>query len=218
MLDLFRRHQARVGAERLAEGDVLGAAAAAQERHGELVGNQLERLRDEGRLGCAAGCSHCCNLEVNASFPELARLRGFVEERFSPEERAALLERLRTHRPGSPCALLVDGLCSAYEARPLACRGWNSADSEACRLAALAPSRAPTIPVHRKVRDTALALAESLRDAAADRGLDSAALDLRLGLLGLLEGGEEAVERWLDGERLPPDWHSSGDLPPAAAG
>ena len=214
-LELFRRHQGRCALASLQAGDVVGAAVAAAERNHELVADRLERLREEGRLACASGCSHCCTLEVNASLPELARVHAFVEGSFSADERAALRERLESWSPGDRCALLVEGRCSAYEARPMACRGWNSADSEACRLAAESGSASPSIPVHREVRDTALALSESLRDAAAALDLDASAVDLRRALIGLLDGGEELVQAWLRGERLPGNWIDDPPEPPA---
>jgi hypothetical protein len=56
----------------------------------------------------------------------------------------------RGHRSHPRCPLLVDDRCVGHPARPLACRGWNSADAQACREAA-AGARVP-VPVDVRLR------------------------------------------------------------------
>ncbi|MEI9986538.1 MAG: hypothetical protein WDN69_27225 [Aliidongia sp.] len=47
------------------------------------------------------------------------------------DETAALGDEMRI-AGGLPCALLADGVCSVYEARPLTCRAIYSYDRAAC--------------------------------------------------------------------------------------
>jgi hypothetical protein len=94
---------------------------------------------------CAAGCSHCCSLDVPMSRPEGEALVAWLRDNRSADDIAAIRDRLRgwlawyrtdyprlvasgVSRPQAffrhapKCALNVDGLCSAYPARPIACR------------------------------------------------------------------------------------------------
>ena len=68
-----------------------------------------------------------------------------------------------------PCPALVDGACAAYTARPLACRGWNSTDADACAAALRTVDRVPRIPARTRLRavhgTTAAALARGLGSA-----------------------------------------------------
>lgn len=109
---------------------------------------EVARSNDErgGRIACQAGCSWCCQMRVTLTVPEVARLtqrlhcnpreleqlQGMVKavdnltHGLNDEERGALRVE---------CPLLQDGKCTAYDARPLECRGYNSRDANACRLA-----------------------------------------------------------------------------------
>jgi Fe-S-cluster containining protein len=88
-------------------------------------------------LACGNGCSWCCHLHVDAKAPEIFLIADYVKDILAPapEEIDALKQRLTTVAartegldPGRralakiPCALLVDGRCSVYKVRPLACR------------------------------------------------------------------------------------------------
>lgn len=100
------------------------------------------RLIGDAPIACGRGCSHCCHNWVDAtpaevlfaakSLPEeqrpraieaVERLCGRTEGR-PFEERAAMV---------TPCPLLEEDSCSAYEVRPIVCRSAVSADAEACR-------------------------------------------------------------------------------------
>lgn len=211
---------ARTGAS-LADGtqaSMLHGARAALESNDALVAAHVAELRASSRLACASGCAHCCHVDVSASFPEIANLASFIEATFTDEAIAALKERLdvqcasdRTLGPwrrstsSRRCSLLVDDACSAYEARPLACRGWNSADVAPCIVAFENPGSPPSIPVHRRIRDTALDVAGGIRDGAREHGLDDSPLDLPVALRALLAEGDDLISRWLAGRRLPPE-------------
>ena len=132
-------------ADRQALSDVLQAAAEYAERSYEKM-----KPPDPGRRphACKAGCSYCCHMRVVTTVPEIIALANFIALNFSAEAIAALRQRVietdeRTHGLSDEqwgvghhrCPLLVDGKCSAYTARPLECRGYNSTDVEACRAA-----------------------------------------------------------------------------------
>jgi hypothetical protein len=88
-------------------------------------------------------------MRVVATVPEIIALTHFVVSNFSSEAIAALRQRVietdkHTHGLSDEqwgaghyaCPLLVNKKCSAYAARPLDCRGYNSVDVESCRAAA----------------------------------------------------------------------------------
>ncbi len=90
-----------------------------------------------GQIHCRRGCSNCCTLAVNCSYPEalvassallaahLPRLQQHVFHLVTLAQSASSLPAwLRAHRAGSGgCPLLdPDGTCTIYAARPLTCR------------------------------------------------------------------------------------------------
>jgi len=105
--------------------DRLAAALAADYRAGG------------GLIHCGKGCSCCCSLVVNCTFPEALLLAGGLDEgllqhidRYTERLKgllggvAALQDYLRLHRRESGgCPLLgADGACLEYARRPLSCR------------------------------------------------------------------------------------------------
>jgi uncharacterized protein len=216
-----RRAQMTRTLAHLRETDAGAAAVArsgadAGQRHDDLVRARVAELESSGGIACAAGCSHCCSLDVTATFPEIARVASFIEATFGTERRAGLVARIEARvddtdpltareRAGGnrPCVLLEDRRCSVYEARPLACRGWNSSDERACFVAVSFPLEPPSIPVNALIRTTALDLARGISDGVRESGLDDAALDLPRALLGVLGRLDDATGEWLDGRVLP---------------
>jgi hypothetical protein len=94
---------------------------------------------------CREGCHWCCRLSVIVTAPEVLYLAEYVRQTFDADRLASLRERLASvekeiqgmdpvarARHGPYCALLVDGRCTAYDARPVKCRSWFSYDVEAC--------------------------------------------------------------------------------------
>jgi Fe-S-cluster containining protein len=148
-------------------------------------------------LACLPGCAWCCHLTVVVSVPEVMRLAEHLRQTLSPAALDALQARCearaaerktvsivrweRTRR--EPCVLLVDNQCSAYEARPLACRAANSVDAKACEAGHADNSRSipaylPQLAIYGQTRDL---IGQSLRTRGGPGPLElSAALAIVL--------------------------------------
>jgi Fe-S-cluster containining protein len=163
----------------------------------ELADEFTNRYAREWRLdepACRAGCSHCCTLRVDVTVAELAHLLDVIRSEWAPDAVQALRDRIEVvwHRRESlpvrarrearvPCPLLVDGHCSVYAARPLACRAWHAFDADACRADAAAPNtRDIAYNPHRLgiAHSVALGAAAALREA----GVAPSHVDLLTGL------------------------------------
>lgn len=95
---------------------------------------------------CTKGCAWCCNQPVFAMDYELNYLQNFINEKLSPElkKRIALragekrnrlsgFDEARLLKSKYSCALLENDVCTAYSARPVACRIYLSSNLESCR-------------------------------------------------------------------------------------
>ncbi len=139
-------------------------------------------------IACRAGCAWCCHLPVMASPPEV-RLAWAQARRTLPAETldaiAAEARVLDTSVP-RPCPFLVEDRCSVYAARPLACRGWNSTDADACRRAYALGYDGVEIPVHARLRSTFANAGDAIARGIADRGGDGVVI-LRAELAELID-------------------------------
>jgi len=90
-----------------------------------------------GAIHCSKGCSGCCSLVVNCTFPEAMLVAASLDQeqharlnlqipriKEAADSSASLKEWLRGYRFGAgPCPFLnPDGACGVYAARPLSCR------------------------------------------------------------------------------------------------
>lgn len=155
-------------------------------------------------LACKVGCKHCCSARVEAIEPEVFRIVREISSR-SPEEINALIERLRAYvampsdvapwQRRTPCAFLVDDLCSIYEVRPSVCRKAHSQNVAACA------ENAPEIPQSLNIVLGADALMKGTADAYREIGLPASGHDLGTAvLIALTDPTAEA--RWLSGEAV----------------
>jgi len=75
-------------------------------------------------LTCAAGCAACCHQRIGVFEVEAAVLREALAELAitDPERRARVRRQADDPAAEGRCALLLDGRCAVYAARPLICR------------------------------------------------------------------------------------------------
>ena len=108
-----------------------------------LQEKSLHRAPEKENLACEKGCSYCCHLFVSASAPQVFSVANYIRENCG--DLGAEIERIRVAEKTTraldpeqrlaghhPCALLVDGQCVAYPARPVICRMCCSLSLAAC--------------------------------------------------------------------------------------
>jgi Fe-S-cluster containining protein len=153
------------------------------------------------RLACCAGCSYCCRKPgVLATVPEFLRIIDRVRSTFGEPGLHDLTERARLYESrlngrhfddpvddSVPCPLLVQDRCSVYDIRPLVCRGYNSTDVNACRLAHADP--AARVPIFAVIKDVADGTSVGVAQALKTVGLNDALVDLGTALGLALSAG-----------------------------
>jgi Fe-S-cluster containining protein len=177
-----------------------------------------EAVCGERPIACAAGCPHCCVLNVSILLSEGMIIADWLRERLPPTALAALRGRLAAHcrrvrwmedderiTKQVACPLLdADGNCTIHPVRPLVCRAVASFDRTSCREAFN-----PAITDEERLVSADL-LRQTLFDEAfmaqaralLHRGLDDRSIELGSGVLAFLEH-PELREKLFSGERLP---------------
>ncbi|HEX4737727.1 MAG TPA: YkgJ family cysteine cluster protein [Allosphingosinicella sp.] len=160
-------------------------------------------------IACRKGCSHCCNIWVDAMPPEVF----YAVKAMAPAQRRAALEAVQRAcgitvgrsfddrgDMVTPCPLLSGDLCSVYAARPINCRTAVSADADICKRSYLDVSGEdiPTPMVWIALRQ---GYGLALEGAMIHAGLAPEAHEwneaLRLAL-----GDADAEARWLNGANV----------------
>lgn len=178
---------------------------------------------------CSKGCSFCCHLVNVVNIPEVFLLihwtcqslgeQGFrdlsnrVEEAFARWQEVPA-ERRYEHR--WRCPVLIggdtDGTCSAYDARPMTCRGWNSVRLGPCQ----AQYEAPGTPGVGKTEINAIQwlMATSI-DHGIEKGLELAGIDscgvYLIPALHIALSHPDVAARWLAGEPVFAEAHAPKD-------
>ena len=169
-------------------------------------------------LDCAAGCPHCCVLNVATLLPEGMVIAGWLRYRLESSELENLRGRLAAHRSWArwmddeeriirkaSCPFLNGaGLCAIHPVRPLVCRAVASSDRNACRKA-FDPtiSDRPRLVASDMVRQAAYDAAfTALAQALENAGLDDRSMELGTAVLAFLEEPDCHVH-FLSGKRLP---------------
>jgi Fe-S-cluster containining protein len=97
------------------------------------------------RIDCKKGCEWCCHQPVFALDYELAYLNDFISRNFSEETQIEIKKRAQNKNDKLSmlnetdllnskfsCPLLEKGACTAYSARPMACRIYLSGNVNSC--------------------------------------------------------------------------------------
>lgn len=102
-------------------------------------------IKEETQVYCKKGCSWCCYQPVYALSHEVIYLKEFIKGNFTEPEAKGILEHAmeKDKKVGNlkddallnskySCPLLKNGVCMAYEARPMACRIYLSLNLKSC--------------------------------------------------------------------------------------
>lgn len=165
------------------------------------------RLIGDAPIACGRGCSHCCHSWVDAtpaevlfavkSMPEAQRQRAAEAVGRTCRQTAGKGFDARSAMV-TPCPLLEDHACSAYNARPIVCRSAVSADADACRRSYLELS-GESLPVPTVWRTMGQGYAIALEGAILHSGLVATHREWNESLRIAL-GDASAEARWLSGE------------------
>jgi len=196
-------------------GRIDAAALSRAVAHAAAAAEAVCRNRP---MACAAGCPHCCVLNVAVLLPEGLAIAAMLQAQLAPAALDSLRQRLATHSSWvrwmddeertartAYCPLLdAAGRCTVHPVRPLSCRGIASLDSSCCREAfnPVISDQERLVPadlLRRMVYDEAFrALARALRSS----GLSDRSIDLVEGLRAFLER-PGCRELYLSGGELP---------------
>jgi Fe-S-cluster containining protein len=169
----------------------LGALRAlenSQQRHDD----RIAAASDVGTLACRAGCTWCCYFTVDVRAAEVFRILDFVEQSFTPEEKARVYGEvransaaLRTLSEGErvtrnvKCPFLNEGRCTVYKARPQSCRNYHATNVAGCRQSYEEPENLNIDPDFAPgVYQVGSAHVEAVSAAMRDAGYDVNAYEL----------------------------------------
>lgn len=166
------------------------------------------------KLACERGCNYCCHQRVELRPYEAFVLAEHIRVRMSTAQQADVKTKLTANlariaplvplqhtQMGIPCALLVDGVCSVYEARPAACRKYYSLSVDTCRTAFLRPTEPLSGPLENDaLRLAGNAVALGYARGVEESGRDAARYELHAALLEALNN-PKVVKRYRDGKK-----------------
>lgn len=181
---------------------------------------RLERAQDtvisttKLELACARGCNYCCHQRVEIRPYEAFVLADHIRARMTQAEQLDVKRRLAANaahiaplaalqhtQAGIPCALLIDGACSVYEARPAACRKYYSLSVVTCRSAFEKPAEPLVGPLEDDdLRLAGNAVALGFAKGVEESGRDANRYELHAALLAALEN-PKAARRYRDGKK-----------------
>lgn len=165
---------------------------------------------------CRKGCNYCCYYRVVARPYEVLAIVDHVRHSFAPTLRGQVVARAEANaakiRPMTArqqiatniqCAFLVDGTCSIYPVRPLACRNFHATDVKGCRSTYEHPEDLEGAPnaFVPDARDIAEGMTEGFHGAAHVNDLDTAAYELTTAFVEAM-GNPSCMKRFRKGKRV----------------
>lgn len=157
-------------------------------------------------IACRRGCSHCCQMWVDASPAEVLYIAKQMNGGTKTRAAASVSKTITVTGSMSfderysqilSCPMLVGGECSVYATRPLACRSATSADAAICERAYnLQSNEQIPLPVPYYLVGSGYRIA--IAGAAMKAGLRSQSVELNAGL-NVAFATPDAEQLWLSG-------------------
>jgi Fe-S-cluster containining protein len=207
---------------------VLRALESSQRRHDA----RIAAAPDVGTLACRSGCTWCCYFTVDVRAAEVFRILDFVEQSFTPEEKARVYAEVRANSVALrnlgegervtrnvKCPFLNEGRCTAYAARPQSCRNYHATNVAGCRQSYEEPENLDIDPDFAPgVYQAGGAHVEAVSAAMREAGYDvnayelNCALDAALSDPGARERFESKLKPFagLGGEEVPAEFDDLG--------
>jgi Fe-S-cluster containining protein len=225
--DILEQEHARARDE-IRDLGVLRALESSQVRHDA----RIAAAPDIGTLACRSGCTWCCYFTVDVRAAEVFRILDFVEQSFTPGEKARVYGEVRANsvalrRLGEgervtrnvKCPFLNEGRCTAYAARPQSCRNYHATNVAGCRQSYEEPENLDIDPDFAPgVYQAGGAHVEAVSAAMREAGYDvnayelNCALDAALSDPGARERFESKLKPFagLSGEEVPTEFDDLG--------
>jgi Fe-S-cluster containining protein len=203
---------------------VLRAFENSQRRHDVRIAS----APDVGTLACRAGCSWCCYFTVDVRAAEVFRILDFIEQSFTPEEKARVFAEVRANSGvlrtlgeaeratlNVKCPFLAQGRCGIYEARPQTCRNYHATNAAGCQQSYEEPKNLDIDPDFAPgVYQAGAAHVDAISAAMSDAGYDASVYELSCALDAALAdpGARRRFEAkskpfiGLDGEAVMPEF------------
>ncbi len=91
---------------------------------GVSIAISRQKRKHNKRPACRERCAACCrtNTDIPVYPLELAGITWYVAEKLQQPVRDTLEQQLSSRSSEPPCPFLIDGICSIYPVRPVACR------------------------------------------------------------------------------------------------
>ena len=225
--DILEQEHARARDE-IRNLGVLRALESSQRRHDA----RIAAAPDVGTLACRAGCTWCCYFTVDVRAAEVFRILDFVEQSFTPDEKARVYAEVRANSVvlrklgegervtrNVKCPFLNEGRCTAYAARPQSCRNYHATNVAGCRQSYEEPENLDIDPDFAPgVYQAGGAHVEAVSAAMREAGYDvnayelNCALDAALSDPGARERFESKLKPFagLSGEEVPAEFDDLG--------
>jgi Fe-S-cluster containining protein len=197
---------------------VLSALESSQHRHDA----RIAAAPDVNTLACRAGCTWCCYFTVDVRAAEVFRILDFVEQSFTPGEKARVYAEVRANSVALrkleegervtrnvKCPFLNEGRCTIYAARPQSCRNYHATNVAGCRQSYQEPENLDIDPDFAPgVYQAGGAHVEAVSSAMREAGYDVNAYELNCAFDAALSepGAREQFE-----SRLKPFTDLSGE-------
>jgi Fe-S-cluster containining protein len=203
--DILEQEHARAR-DQIRDFGVHRALESSQQRHDA----RIAAAPDVGTLACRAGCTWCCYFTVDVRAAEVFRILDFVEQSFTPEEKARVYGEVRANSlalrnlgegervtRNVKCPFLNEGRCTIYAARPQSCRNYHATNVAGCRQSYEEPENLDIDPDFAPgVYQAGAAHVEAVSAAMGDAGYDVNAYELNCALDAALSepGARERFE------------------------